>query len=104
MTGVGALRGKVQVLKGIQPVQLYSFRGIRYGRAPQRFRAAVPEKSWKGIRNALREGASCPHRNMLLDNFKGSEDCLFLNVYTPQLPNGDNGYDLSPGLALIHVH
>lgn len=24
---------------------------------------------------------------MILDTYKGSEDCLFLNVYTPKLPN-----------------
>lgn len=49
----------------------------------------MPEKSWQGVRNALREGNSCPHRNMLLDTYKGSEDCLFLNVYTRHLPNRD---------------
>lgn len=52
-----------------------------------RFRSALPEKPWKGIRNAVREGNTCPHRNMLLDSYKGNEDCLFLNVYTKHLPN-----------------
>lgn len=54
-----------------------------------RFRSALKEQPWKGIRNALREGNSCPHQNMLLDTYKGSEDCLFLNVYTKHLPNKD---------------
>lgn len=51
-----------------------------------RFRSALPEKPWRGVRNALKEGSPCPHRNMLFDNYKGNEDCLFINVYTPILP------------------
>lgn len=82
------VRGRHQAVKSGQGYY-YSFKGIRYGQAPvgaRRFRSAQPEAPWSGVRNALREGASCPHRNMLLDNFAGSEDCLFLNVFTAALP------------------
>lgn len=54
-----------------------------------RFRAAEPERSWPGIRDASREGNSCPHKNMILDTFKGNEDCLFLNVFTAKMPKGE---------------
>ena len=43
------------------------------------------------MRPAVREGSSCPHRNMILENYKGAEDCLFLNVYTPKLPGDVSG-------------
>lgn len=54
-----------------------------------RFRAAEPEKPWSGVRDASREGQSCPHKNMILDTFKGDEDCLFLNVFTTRMPKED---------------
>lgn len=54
-----------------------------------RFRAAEPEKAWSGVRDASREGQSCPHKNMILDTFKGDEDCLYLNVFTTRMPKED---------------
>ena len=90
----GAIRGRFLNYKTGSSGGYFSFQGIRYGKAPignRRFRSALPETPWKGTRSVTREGSSCPHRNMILENFKGNEDCLFLNVYTPKLPeNGIN--------------
>lgn len=100
----GALRGRYLGYKTGIPGGYYSFQGIKYGKAPtgsRRFKAPLPETSWKGIKPAMREGASCPHRNMILENFKGNEDCLFLNVYTPKLPDSDGNPKL-PVLFWIH--
>ncbi|KAG5670711.1 hypothetical protein PVAND_000957 [Polypedilum vanderplanki] len=103
-TKMGALRGRYQAFKTGVKGGYFSFQGIRYGKAPsgeRRFRAALPEGNWNGIRTALREGPSCPHRNMILDNFRGNEDCLFLNVYTPFLPENNTNPKL-PILFYIH--
>ncbi|XP_055676742.1 venom carboxylesterase-6 [Lutzomyia longipalpis] len=100
----GILRGRHQPYKSGIPGSYYSFRGVRYGQAPvgaRRFRAALPEKPWKGVRSAVREGNTCPHRNILLDTFKGDEDCLFLNIYTPELPNRTRHPQL-PVMVWIH--
>lgn len=100
----GALRGRYLPYKSGTGSGYYAFQGIRYGKAPtgaRRFRAALPETKWKGIKKAVREGQSCPHRNMILENFKGNEDCLFLNIYTPKLP-GVNGNPKLPILFWIH--
>lgn len=100
----GALRGRYLPYKTGTSGGYFGFQGIRYGKAPvgnRRFKAPLPETSWKGIRPAVREGASCPHRNMILENFKGNEDCLFLNVYTPKLPDADSKLKL-PVLFWIH--
>ncbi|XP_058467327.1 juvenile hormone esterase [Malaya genurostris] len=89
LTRAGAVQGRTQKVKGGGHGEFYAFKGIRYAQPPVgklRFRAPLPEIPWKGIRSALREGSVCPHRSMILDNFKGSEDCLFINVYTPDLP------------------
>lgn len=82
----------MQKVKGGGRGEIFAFKGIRYARPPVgdlRFKAPLPELPWKGIRSALREGSVCPHRSMILDNFKGHEDCLFLNVYAPDLPFGN---------------
>lgn len=103
-TKKGALRGRYMSYKTGISGGYYSFQGIKYGKAPignRRFKAPLPETSWKGVKPAVREGASCPHRNMILENFKGNEDCLFLNVYTPKLPDSDTNSKL-PVLFWIH--
>lgn len=89
---IGKLKGRYQKYKSGEAGGYYSFKGIRYGQAPvgnRRFRSAVPEEPWSNVRNALQEGNSCPHINMILNTFKGSEDCLFLNVFINKLPKGD---------------
>lgn len=100
---MGLIRGRHQAVKSGQGYY-YSFKGIRYGQPPtgnRRFRSALPEQPWQGVRNALREGATCPHRNMLLDNYGGSEDCLFLNVFTPVLPT-ETRHPKLPVMVFIH--
>lgn len=57
-----------------------SFRGIRYGRAP-RFRAPVAEPPVREIVRALAYGPVCPQNGKRRPQ---SEDCLVLNVWTPE--------------------
>jgi para-nitrobenzyl esterase len=64
------------------------FKGIRYG-ADTRHRRFMPPmrpKRWSGIRNAFAYGPSCPQSRGSEE--KSSEDCLFLNVWTPALRDG----------------
>ncbi|XP_015595174.2 carboxylesterase 1D [Cephus cinctus] len=80
----------------------YVFRGIRFGEPPvgrsrfQRPKAANLE----GEFNATRWAAPCPQPNKDKNGkIIGSEDCLFLNVFTPMLPDSGDGY---PVLIWIH--
>lgn len=63
------------------------FRGIPYGAdtAPRRFQPAVQEPAWQGVRDALAYGPAAPQGG---SEGPGSEDCLYLNVWTPALRDG----------------
>ncbi|XP_026744640.1 venom carboxylesterase-6-like [Trichoplusia ni] len=71
-------------------VPFYSFKGIPYAQPPigdLRFKAPVPPKPWSGIRKAKEFGPMCYQYDMFFDKGarSGSEDCLYLNVYTPDV-------------------
>jgi hypothetical protein len=53
--------------------------GIFHLQSPQ------PADSWDGTRDALVEGPTCAQIDLLKKDFKGEEDCLYLNVYTPKV-------------------
>lgn len=66
-----------------------SFKGIPFAAPPVgelRWKEPQPVKNWKGVRNADQFGARCMQRSGGDYWFRGngmSEDCLFLNVWTP---------------------
>lgn len=43
----------------------------------------VPPEPWTGIREATKYGDSCAQYDEIIKKYVGSEDCLYLNVYTP---------------------
>ncbi|KAJ9581386.1 hypothetical protein L9F63_023436 [Diploptera punctata] len=74
-----------------------AFQGIPYAQPPigeLRFQEPVPAEPWPGVWNASVPGSMClqwmrihPHNYGKHQHLTGDEDCLFLNVYTPQLPS-----------------
>ena len=68
-----------------------SFKGIPFGQPPVgdlRWREPQPVKNWKGVRNADQFGPRCmqrtsPGADYWFRSNGMSEDCLYLNVWTP---------------------
>ncbi|MDE1938885.1 MAG: carboxylesterase family protein [Alphaproteobacteria bacterium] len=82
----GALMGEVDASG------MHAFKGIPYAEPPvgaKRWTAPVPAAAWKGVRDASKFGDACiqppwPKQVVYNDNIpKGSENCLFLNVWAP---------------------
>ncbi len=74
-------------IAGVRANGVHVFKGIPYGAdtRARRFRPALPPEKWKRIRDALDYGPACPQRNIAE---RTSEDCLYLNVWTPGLRDG----------------
>jgi para-nitrobenzyl esterase len=67
------------------------FKGIPYAAPPvgqRRWREPMPVVSWKGVRDATEFGAMCAQTSIFVPGAADSskEDCLFLNVWTPEWP------------------
>lgn len=77
-------------LEGRNESGVYTFKGIPFAAAPTgtlRWREPQPVESWSGVRKADKFGPRAMQRPIFGDmNFRSdgmSEDCLYLNVWTP---------------------
>lgn len=95
-------------LEGTQRGNIAVFEGVPYAAAPVgalRWREPQPVASWKGVRDATAPSRPCIQNAAGTDNFMlplaatygvtltrqtldPSEDCLYLNIWTPQLQAG----------------
>ena len=82
MTADGQLRGQVVG-------EVVAFKGVPFAAppvGPLRWHEPMPVKHWPGTRNALAYGPPCAQADMGWNSnvaAKSSEDCLYLNVWTP---------------------
>ena len=107
---VEEVRIQAGVVRGRQEGEAIAFKGIPYAKPPsgqQRWKPPVSceeDHCWNGTFNASQFGSICAQQDVLgttgdTQNVLGSEDCLFVNVWTPkERPNGK----LLPVLVFIH--
>jgi para-nitrobenzyl esterase len=91
-TAQGKVRGKT-----INNGKVRAFLGLSYAAPPVgdlRWHVPKPPVTWKGERDATSFGAHCAQNQVFVDttflDSGPSEDCLFLNVYTPAVSNASS--------------
>lgn len=88
-TTYGPVRGSTLLSRGNR--EFFGFKGIPYAAPPVgelRFKGPVPPVPWVEVRDARKHGPVCVQKDYLYDpkpTVIGSEDCLYVNVYTPQV-------------------
>lgn len=97
-TKLGSLRGQTVTVKG-KETGVHAYLGVPFAKPPigpaLRLAAPQPVEGWKGMRDATQQPPMCiQHKQMILDLIDKlvgllvdlpdiSEDCLYLNIYTP---------------------
>src|SRR2546423_10232568 len=96
LVGSAAAQDRVKTANGIiegsseQSFGIRAFKGVPFAAPPVgelRWQPPPPVKNWKGVRNATQFGPRCMQRpifgDMVFRSNGMSEDCLYLNVWTP---------------------
>jgi para-nitrobenzyl esterase len=91
------------LVRGTGTATMRSFKGIPYAAPPVgslRWRAPQPARGWRGVRDATQFGAHCAQNGGSFGQASMSEDCLFLNVYTP----ARRGLPLRNAPVMVWIH
>ncbi|XP_014362030.2 esterase E4 [Papilio machaon] len=99
----GKLQGKKS--QNTNGFEYNEFLGIPYAKQPVgqlRFKSPQPPDKWAGVRDAtvVNPNNVGLQFDMFSSQIIGSEDCLYLNVYTPKIPDGES--KLLPVMVFIH--
>ncbi|XP_023012261.2 juvenile hormone esterase [Leptinotarsa decemlineata] len=97
--------GKIQghALKSHKEALYYAFQEIPYASPPVetlRFKDPVPPRPWTGILNTTKNKKIC--MQLYKDDPRETEDCLYLNVYTPTNPDECDSSQLLPVYVFVH--
>ena len=103
-------------LRGVRRGDLWSFSGIPYAQAPAgalRWRPPQPAEAWDGVRDASTFGPIAPQSPPLPGitspsdpeaSEPHSEDCLSLNVWTPELPESPTHRPGEGKPVMVFIH
>ena len=91
-------------VRGISSGGVDQFLGIPYAAAPLgdlRWRPPQPNAGWQGVRDASKFASHCPQLGTPYGLPSTTEDCLYLNVFTPGKTNNGQPH-LLPVMFWIH--
>src|SRR5215469_802584 len=89
-------------VRGLAVGAVNEFLGIPYAAPPVgalRWQPPQPAASWSGVRDATRFGPHCPQGATPFGQASTSEDCLYLNVFTPSHKQAGSHF---PVMVWIH--
>ncbi|XP_065211386.1 esterase FE4-like [Planococcus citri] len=98
--------GRVRGFKAKTPysgAEYYTFLGIPYAQSTAgsaRYKDPVKVKPWSNILDATVQKEGCIQFSLQEKDIRGSEDCLYNNIYTPQLPS--KGSPLKAVMVNLH--
>jgi len=93
-TTLGPVKGFKMRIGGTKEV--FAFTGVPYGETTggsNRFRDPVPKRPWHGkLWDATFPSPMCFQSTPFAGNlYRGTEECLHLDIFTPRLPKNDSG-------------
>jgi len=94
-------------LTGIAAADVNEYLGIPYAAPPVGALRWLPPKAfghWPGVLQATHFGRECPQFNDARGVQIGSENCLYLNVYTPKQTNAAASEDGSGLPVMVWIH
>jgi para-nitrobenzyl esterase len=81
------------IIEGVEQDGIFSYKGIPFAEPPVgelRWKAPAPVVPWTGVKKADAFGAACMQASGAMGNTSPvSEDCLYLNVWTPAKTLGE---------------
>lgn len=84
----GSIKGRKRLNLYEDWGEYYAFEGIPYAKAPLgvlRFRAPQAIKPWNNVLDCTKPSNNPIQKHMVLNYIEGSEDCLYINVYTKKV-------------------
>jgi para-nitrobenzyl esterase len=92
-------------VRGTATAALKQYLGIPYAAPPVgdlRWRPPQPHARWRGPLDATHFANHCPQQGSSIGGATTNEDCLYLNVYAPNLGNGRGHAKHLPVMVWIH--
>ncbi|CAL8096627.1 unnamed protein product [Orchesella dallaii] len=105
LTRSPVVQTKYGPVQGVQRKGHYEFRSLPFAKAPVgplRFKVPEEPEPWSDTLDTVEFPEYCIQYNVFWNSTEGEEDCLYLTVFTPELPSTNNENPKLPVMVYIH--